>query len=223
MVVGNGMLAKAFKMYENNGDVVIFASGVSNSKEENIFEYKRELSLLKKYINSKKIIYFSTISIFDESLSRLKYISHKLEVEKFIKENWQNYIIFRLPNVVGKSENTNTSFNFFKDKILKNEEIQIQKNAIRYFIDVDDLSNILPIIISKETKKTINVCFDNKIFITEMILFFEELLKIKAKKTLIEGGENYEIDNYYFMNIVKENNIIFNSEYNKNLIKKYLY
>ncbi|MEO7119531.1 MAG: hypothetical protein ABIY62_00460 [Ginsengibacter sp.] len=33
MVIGNGMIANRFISYKNNDDVIIFASGVSNSKD----------------------------------------------------------------------------------------------------------------------------------------------------------------------------------------------
>ena len=39
MVIGNGMIANAFKQYENDDEVIIFASGVSNSKENNDSEF----------------------------------------------------------------------------------------------------------------------------------------------------------------------------------------
>lgn len=222
MVVGNGMIAHAFSIYKDDEEIVIYASGVSNSKEDNNYAYQREFELLKEFVGSKKLVYFSTISIFDKSLKESKYINHKLKIENFIKENFKNYLIFRLPNVVGKSGNPNTSFNYFKNKIVNNEEFDIQKNATRYFIDVEDLSKILPIIISKETNKIINTCFNNKLYVTQMICFFEELLQIEAKKSIIEEGEDYTIDNSYFMNIMEYNNFEINKDYNKNLIKKYL-
>lgn len=223
MVIGIGMLANAFKNYLNDDNIIIFASGVSNSQEQNIKEYEREFDLLSLYSHStKKLIYFSTCSIFDKSLEDSKYIKHKIRIETFIKENFKNYLIFRLPNVIGKTNNNNTSFNYFKNKIINQEEIQIQVNAIRYFIDVDDLVNILPIIISSQTNQTINVCFNNKIYIKDLISIFENILKISAKKVFIDKGLNYSVDNLYFMNIVRKNNLKINENYNFNLIKKYL-
>ena len=47
MIIGNGLLAKAFIEYKNNDEIVIFASGVSNSLEEKQSEFKRETDLLK--------------------------------------------------------------------------------------------------------------------------------------------------------------------------------
>ena len=41
MVVGNGMLAKAFEAYITNEKVVIYASGVSNSSENSDENFQR--------------------------------------------------------------------------------------------------------------------------------------------------------------------------------------
>ena len=46
MVVGTGLLAKAFLEYENDDNIIVFASGVSNSKEISREEFDREKLLL---------------------------------------------------------------------------------------------------------------------------------------------------------------------------------
>jgi nucleoside-diphosphate-sugar epimerase len=167
MVVGSGMIAKAFHHYSNNDEIVIFASGVSNSKEEDdlAFEKEKNLLLSTRFNNvNKKFIYFSTVSVDDKSLSNSKYIKHKIDMENVLSAIFSNYIIFRLPNIIGNTNNNNTFFNFFKNKIKNNEEIQIQKDASRYIIDMDDIVNYLqPIIDSKLKNKTINVCFEENI------------------------------------------------------------
>jgi len=130
MVIGNGLLANAFKKYINNDNIIIFASGVSNSKEINETEFKRELELLKKILTiskGKKIIYFSTCSISYISLTDSKYINHKNNIEDFIKLNFDYYLILRLPNIVSNNKNLNTSFNFFKNKLINNELIFCEK------------------------------------------------------------------------------------------------
>ena len=61
MVIGNGLIASAFERYKNNDDIIIFASGVSNSQETSELAFNREINLMKRYLNlDKKLIYFST-------------------------------------------------------------------------------------------------------------------------------------------------------------------
>ena len=86
MIIGNGILANAIRFYDRE-DVIFFASGVSNSLEKNPAEFEREISLLKSVMNQhpdKKLIYFSTCSIYDASKTASPYVMHKLTIEKII-------------------------------------------------------------------------------------------------------------------------------------------
>ena len=202
------MIAKTFNYYyHDNDNVIIFASGVSNSKEQNNSCFEREINLLiDKHSKNldKKFIYFSTISIDDKSLSNSKYINHKINVENIISKNFNNYIIFRLPNIVGNTDNNNTFFNFFKNKIKNNEEIQIQKDAFRYIIDMDDVTKHLqPIIDSKLKNKTINICFDDKVKMIDLIENFEKIMNVNANKKIVDGGCDYIVNNEEFMSLIK--------------------
>lgn len=225
MIIGNGMIASAFSQFKNNDKVIIFASGVSNSKEERTEEYRRELGMLSDLLieQNKKLIYFSTCSIYDNDLSASHYIRHKKFIEKYISKNFKNYIIFRLPNVVGKTNNKNTFFNYFKNKILNQETIEIKKNATRYLIDLDDLSIYLSKIINGKTnRKIINVCFNNKLSVLEIAKIFSETLNKELQYKLINIGTNYTIDNSLFIKLIKKDRIVNYKNYTKEILKKYL-
>ena len=226
------MIANAFSQYAYDDDVILFASGVSNSKENRVEKYERELSLLKfcqNNLSDKKIIYFSTCSVFDKALKNSDYIKHKLNIENFISNNFKKYLIFRLPNVVGRTDNKNTFFNFFKNSILNDNQIEVKKHDIRYLIDVDDLLEFLPIFIEgkKHNNKIIEVAVSNRLYVTEIIKMYEEILNKKASIKLIEGGNNkypfeYSIDYGYFCDSIKNSAPIFDKNYTYNLLKKYL-
>ena len=116
MVIGNGMVAKKFKSYEDNNDFLIFASGVSNSKNTNPEAYQREFNLLKQQLEMNKgktLVYFSTTSIDDPAENDSSYVAHKLSMEKFIASSDVSYVIFRVSNLAGRSANKNTVLNFF--------------------------------------------------------------------------------------------------------------
>lgn len=218
MIVGSGLIAKAFEKYNYDNDVLIFSSGVSNSKENRSSEFEREEKLIKEYINiNKKFIYFSTVSVVDGSKNS-PYIEHKLNIEKFISENHNNYLIFRLPIVVGINSNKVTFFNTIKNKIINNEVIDIY-NVKRYLIDIDDLSSTLPIIIDdkNERNKTINVCYDNFTTVIDIVNKMEFFLKTNSPKNFIESDSNYEVDNHFF----KTKFPLDFFDYNDRLIEKY--
>ncbi len=50
MVIGNGMIANRFFNYKNDEGKIIFASGVSNSKDTEAVNFQREFELLDKTI-----------------------------------------------------------------------------------------------------------------------------------------------------------------------------
>ncbi len=91
MVIGNGMLAKEFTNYTQDSNILIFASGVSNSNETSFEAFQREEKLLLESIEKekgKKLIYFSTCSMYDKYFKNNAYTEHKLNMEKKFK----NYI-----------------------------------------------------------------------------------------------------------------------------------
>lgn len=228
MVIGNGLLANSLNKFESIDSVIVFASGVSNSKEHRKSEFDRELDLIKKYqfqYSDKRIIYFSTCSIFDNTLINSPYITHKLNIENFIKNNFKIYNILRLPNVIGDCKNKNTFFNFFKEKIVQNEEITIQKFATRYLIDIDDITFLLPLIINQKEfcNNSINIAFDNKMLVSKILNLFEIVLNRKIKNKIISDGSNYDIENKDFLFFLKKINFKTNENYNLDVLKKYKY
>ena len=76
MIVGNGLLAKSFMHYKDDNNIVIFASGVSNSTTLLEIDCLREQKLLKVTISmnkNKTIIYFSICDIANDKLNRNPY------------------------------------------------------------------------------------------------------------------------------------------------------
>lgn len=174
-------------------------------------------------INNEVLVYFSTCSIFDQSLKNTPYVLHKKEMENYISNNIKNYIIFRLPTLIGNTSNPNTLFNFFYTKILSGESIPAYKKAFRYLVDIDDISRLLPLIINDEKnwEKSINVVFKNPISTLKIIEVIEKELNLYANIELYDKGENFVIDNKYFMSLITLKGHKIESNYNSNVIKKY--
>jgi|LauGreDrversion4_2_1035121.scaffolds.fasta_scaffold55055_3 dTDP-4-dehydrorhamnose reductase len=211
MLVGNGLIASAFLDYKDNDDVIVIASGISNSKETDYKKYQREIDMIGSFIGTKsKVVYFSTISVFDESLDSL-YVKHKRYIEKMISSNFDSYLIFRLPIVIGKTNNTNTFINNIKRKIISEETIYINNMSSIYIIDIDDIKRLLPNLIDVKNNETINVVFNNKEFVFDVIQKIEILLGKEANKKIINDGFDFTIDP------------LFDDKYDNNFIlKKYI-
>lgn len=203
-VIGGGMISKSFENIDL-GDITIFASGVSNSKENNKDEYTRELDLLNKTINeSRKIIYFSTLSVY--SNDRTDYIKHKLNVEEIIKNSGIDYIILRLPNVIGNTKNTKQLVPFLNHKIKNEEDIVISRNIKRDLLDVEDLPKICEFVLKKNINCTINVSLSNYIKVGDIVDLLKNIHKVKnLKENHIEMYENYKYKNEELLNLIEEN------------------
>lgn len=224
MVIGNGLLATTFKSYIKRDDIIIFASGVSNSSNTNETEFRREIQLLQSAIEQEiRLIYFSTISVYDQTLAKNAYIQHKLYVEEFLINNNINNLIFRLPILLGNTKNPHTLCNFIADKIKTQSKINIFTNACRYLIDVVDLSIILPHFIDNfdHTNSIIDVNYNNEIKILELVQLFESYFGIKTEHELINTGGCYTTNNKLF--IRHANHILgdYKPDYIKNCIAKY--
>jgi len=169
MILGNGLIANAFNKLSSDelkNNYIVFASGVSNSTEQDANEYKREEQLLRKIIleNTKPIIYFSSILV---DINDSKYYKHKLMMEEVLKSSSKEYMIFRIPQVVGYGGNKNTIFNFLKTTILLGDEIVTNDLVERALIDIEDLVKVVDyckysrglILLSNIEKiKVVNLC-----------------------------------------------------------------
>jgi hypothetical protein len=238
MVIGNGMIANAFKQYADDDRVIIFASGVSNSKETNEEAFAREIDLLKSMRRDVCLVYFSTCSMYDLSVQDTKYVNHKWLMEGLVKSLFNKSIIFRLPTLVGNTKNPHTFFNFFKNKITSGSELTIPIGSKRYLIGVEDLKNTLsPMIDKYKIKKEsfnikTNAAFSNDIEVvhiaTMMMQIIGRVSPILFEDSRVCGIDNdgfaqsYKINNSDFEKHLKEINYKLPENYTYNLLKKYL-
>jgi len=198
MVKGSGLVATAFmKLFGGDENIIIFASGVSNSNEIKQLAFDRERILLESVISSlehEKLIYFSTCSINDPDLSKTPYILHKLAMEKLVQK-CNSYNIFRVPQLVGKSANPHTLTNYLYTKIINGEELTIWKKAKRYLIDVEDVVLLANFFIRDEKyrNQVMNLIMVQSIFSHELVSHLEKIANKKAQYKMIDAGGDYEI------------------------------
>ena len=226
MVVGNGMVASKFIHYSERDDVIIFASGVSNSKLAIKTEFEREKKLLCKILlnnKSKKLIYFSTFNLYDPAEKTSPYCLHKSDMEKFISINVPNYNIFRLGHVAGASAKEYTILSFLFNSKKCTNRIKLWKHASRNIIDIDDVSKICTYIIDNNLYKNevTNICNSYNSSIIELVITLERVLSKKANYKIVEAGESPNFDNNKIRLISKELGISFNKTYVKEVILKY--
>lgn len=224
MVVGNGLIAQAFYSFRDIQDVTIFASGVSNSNIVGTSEIIREVELLTEYLNTGNcLVYFSTVSLYDNSIENSQYIQHKKRVETLIAENCKNYLILRIPIVVGSSTNIHTLTNNLVNQIRSSNTLKVFTKATRYLMDIDSIvETVTPIILDKKYyNSTWNICFDNQIGIEELINSLEEVLNIEVEKEYLDKGCCYQVPNQKFLNHLEDKGYRIPENYIKLTLEKY--
>lgn len=196
MIIGNGILANAVRLYDKE-DVIFFASGVSNSLEKNPAEFEREISLMKLVISQypdKKMIYFSTCSIYDPSKTDSPYVMHKLAIENVIAEHCSSYIIFRVGNAVGRGGNPNTLINFLKNSILSENKLTIHSNARRILIGTDDIASFVGKYMKNFNNEIVNLAYPYQYSLPEILTQLEDHLAKNTAYESVNEGSFYNIE-----------------------------
>jgi nucleoside-diphosphate-sugar epimerase len=224
MIIGNGLLANTFRpFYEHDPDVLVFASGVSNSRETRLEAFAREKSLLQDACQlGKELVYFSTCSVHDPELAHSPYVRHKLEMEAIVTA-LPHFSVLRLPQVVGHTPNPHTLTNFLHQKIKSGEKFHIWRNARRNLIDVDDVANIARWLIAHHDADDIitNIAAPFSLTIPELVGIFEQVLDLRANCDIVDAGGSYAIDTQLALATAPLAGVDFNSFYVRDLIRKY--
>jgi nucleoside-diphosphate-sugar epimerase len=186
MIVGDGLVAKAFsKKYEDDNNIIIFASGVSNSKENNQNNFIREKSLLSSFLDDypdTKFVYFSTTLI---GYKDNPYYTHKKEMEGLIKKTSSDYVIIRVPQLIGVSGNNNTLINYLVGKIRSGVSFDVYGDVKRAVLDVSDLVDFVGYCLNLVTCESITIGGVEPISVVDLskkigyILNVEPIMNIK--------------------------------------------
>ncbi|MCB0428601.1 MAG: hypothetical protein H6585_01405 [Flavobacteriales bacterium] len=225
MIVGRGLIAGAFSRYEHDTNVVIFASGVSNSRESDPTAFQREKDLLMPYLGRKELlVYFSSCSLFDPSLKNSPYITHKKELELLISERAASYLIVRLPIVVGRSDNPNTLINFLYHQILEKKRFQLYSRACRYLMDIDDAARWVSHIIDNNLlrNQVINMCIGETVPIRDVVMSLEKITGKPAEYDEVNKGECYRVDCDVFNRLTQTEGAVYPEDYFDRVLRKYL-
>tara|TARA_B100000925_G_C21954563_1_gene450561 strand:- start:272 stop:973 length:702 start_codon:yes stop_codon:yes gene_type:complete len=227
LIIGNGLIAtEAKNSWPNSGEVVIFASGVSDSACKDSNEFKREKNLMTETIRALEekqcLIYFSTCSIYDPSLSSSLYVNHKLEMEALVS-GLECYYIFRLPQVVGAKANGKTLVNHLFNQITTNSEILLQSNARRNLIDVVDVIKLASFISMNKINANsfINLASTRYHMVSEIVEVLSEITKIKPVVRMIDAGTSYDIDTELIKRWLNASEVTFDEAYLKNILSRY--
>lgn len=227
LVVGNGLLASKFRSCNLPEDIIVIASGVSDSSEFRQSKFDREKELVLNYAEQGRVlIYFSSCSVELPEKMWTPYIRHKNSMESLIINNKLG-LVYRLPNVVGFGGNDKTMFNFLCSSIRNEKEIIVRKNAKRSLIDVDDVVKLVKYLVTLSMSKKeltydiVRVVLPVQYSVIEIIKTIENHY---GKKAITSEGEADFLDvskSLIVENCIKNKVIKFDNSYLLKLVKKY--
>lgn len=224
MIVGAGMLARAFAArFSTNDDVVVFASGVSNSAERAQAAFDRESALLRQSLESgRRLIYFSSCAVGNPHQVPTPYFEHKRMMEEQVLAEGQ--VVYRLPQVVGRSANPNTLTNFLHDAIVNARSFTLQRGVERNLIDVDHVAQIAEELLQHSPDaltEPVAIATPRSLPMHEIVAEFESVLNRKAVYTALERTVPFPIESRAAQESASRLGISFDENYLATMLRKY--
>ncbi len=167
-------------------------------------------------------IYFGTCSVADPEVNKTPYVQHKLAMECLVKTHPQ-FLIFRLPQVVGHTPNPHTLLNFLYARIVRSERFSIWKKAFRNVIDVQDVVAIARQFIINPSFRNVTVNIANPVnySVRDIVKALERAAGQTAVYDVLDCGFAYSIDVHKSVLAAKQAGVVFSNSYLDNVICKY--
>lgn len=196
MVIGDGLLARAFAELQAAPDVLVLASGVSDSTEQRPEAFERERQLVCDYLDTPaRLVYFGSCSIYDPDRAGTAYVRHKRDMERLIEDGARDYTIFRLPQIVGAGGNAANIVASFAAKLRAGETVDVWMGAQRYLIDVADVVRLARVYLAHPMSRNaaINLAPPTGKTPFEIAVALEKVLGLRAQYRRVERGAAYVI------------------------------
>ena len=225
MIVGNGLLARAFApRFADDPSVTIFASGVSNSMETRASAFERERRLLEETIaqESRPVVYFGSCGVADKAETLTPYMKHKLAMEALVVASPGGRVL-RLPQVVGSTHNPHTLTNYLRDRIIAGEAFAVWGRAERNLIDIEDIYAIATVLLENGPREpaVLSIAAASSTPMPEIVAIFERVLRRRANCTIEDRGQALTIDSRRAVAVAAGLGIDLGSGYAERLIRKY--
>ena len=196
MIIGNGQIASRFRDVRLEPNLLIFASGVSNSNCTNRKHFTRERQLVKKAIDkypNRKFVYFSSCSLSQDRNLDNDYYAHKREIENIIQDFSQRHIILRIPQIFSYPKVHSTLIHFLYFSILRQEEFKLNDGATRYLLDVADIPDVVNDL-AVSHNGIVDVANPHQYSIRDIVSALEAITKMKAIYSTYSKIDRYDVD-----------------------------
>ncbi len=210
-IIGHGMIARSLEPYrERIPDAVIFASGVANSVASDHKAYEREYSLLADTLHycqqqNKRIVYFSSGGAIYGATNGFRsettptfpnspYGRHKLLCEAMITGAEVSFLLLRLANLVGASQNASQLIPSLMRQV-RNGSVTVFTKATRDLLDIEDFAHLLVCLLETNPQSALfTLASGQSIPVLAIAEEIRGLSGLQAKFELIDGGDEQRFD-----------------------------
>lgn len=219
------MMANAFAAFRDSAEVVIHASGVSNSLETGAAAFDRERLLLERVRAENRralLVYFGTCSVYDPEKRDTPYVRHKIKMESLLAASVGRWLVLRVPLAIGRNPGSQTLAQFLYHRVARGLPLEIWEGAVRYPIDVEDVLRIGRRFIGDAAmwNRCINVAL-RPFPVVEFVRIMEEIVGKKAHCTLVPRGRGYPLDRSEVLRVAGELDLDLSDKYLERVLRKY--
>jgi hypothetical protein len=225
MVFGHGLLATAFQEFESNADVVIFASGVSDSNERRATQFAREADLLRRArreFADRLLVYFGTCSVHDSERRDTPYVRHKLAMEAIAMQPGMRALVLRLPLAIGADHRHPTLANFLYQQIVHQQPFDVWTKATRYPVDVDHVLLLAKHLLRDASLlgRQVNIAL-RSYAILDFVRILERIAGKPARFKAVDRGAHYSIPCPEVTALLPELGLTVGEDYLERTLRKY--
>lgn len=197
MIVGEGLLARAFESFRSDRNILVFASGVANSRETDPAAFAREASLLETWLGDhpSRFVYFGSCGASNPHEADTPYLRHKREAAQRVLTH-PNGMVLMLPQVVAHTSNPNTLTNYLHNKIVRGDPFTVWRDAERNLIDIRHVVDIGSAIVrdAPAGAHAVAIAAARSTPMPELVKMFERVLQRHAHCEYIDQGGPFAVD-----------------------------
>lgn len=221
-----GAIAERFLQLNTQFKTLFFAPNTDNSQQTSSTLIEEESNELRQLISlnpNSKIVYFSSCSVLDPSLVASSYVIYKQSMEALVQRIAPSYLIVRLPQVISRQLAESNLSRYIVDRVLSGEPFEIWSGAIRNFIDLDDVFEIVRGLLQNQKyhNQIVNVANPNSVPVIDFVQTVESVFGLEANYQIIDKSSQYDIDVSPISGIISELKISFDDSYLARTIAKY--
>jgi len=205
-IVGNGFLARHLRpIAGRHPDAVALAAGVSWTASTSEADFSRETRLAAEVarrcrLTGQTLLFFSTSSAAvygadrpgsedDRVEARTPYGTHKLAIERAVRDSGAGHLVLRLGHLVGPGQPGHQLVPTLARQLAEGGTVRIQREATRDLIAAADVVTIIDALLTRGVRdEIVNVASGTAVPVTAIVDRLERRLGVTAHRAWVAGG-----------------------------------